>query len=206
MPIINTQIKGSGAAPSGKYQLFDTVKDDNNTNIGVVVGFHKDANDVEYAVVGLFATYRDYGKKYLSDNSSVITTYPVYTLLGGFVAKETATYNCDKTLEYAAANNLTSDAVTSARSNTFVIDGVTYAGQIPNVRELTFFLDNADKINAVDTTGTLDISNSLLYIPSSTQQHPTDKYIYMTNRSGISATSKTYTGFTICPVLEIPNA
>ena len=44
--------------PTGKYSLLDRVVDDSNNSIGIVVGFHFDANDVEYAVVCLDAAYR----------------------------------------------------------------------------------------------------------------------------------------------------
>ena len=79
-----------------KYKLLDRVyEDDNGDSIGTVVGFHYDANDVEYAIVALDAAYRLAQGQYLSTTIAV-GNLPYYSNTDVYGAKETATFKCDK--------------------------------------------------------------------------------------------------------------
>ena len=52
-------VPNGGPASHKKYKLLDRVYEDiNGDAIGTVVGFHVDANNVEYAIVALDAAYR----------------------------------------------------------------------------------------------------------------------------------------------------
>ena len=68
-------------------------EDINGDSIGTVVGFHVDANNVEYAIVALDAAYRLASGQYMSNNSAV-TGMTNYNNAGAYGAPETATDNC----------------------------------------------------------------------------------------------------------------
>lgn len=143
------------SAPTKKYNLLDRVKDDNNNEIGTVSGFFTDANNVEYAVVCLDAQYRLRWGTYCSDTKHVITGLPVYegiTDWGPWEAKETATFNTQKIIDYCSSSGATSDACSHCRSKSFTIDGTTYYGQLPNMIELNDIIRNHTALHTADPT------------------------------------------------------
>lgn len=142
------------SAPTKKYNLLDRVKDDSNNEIGTVSGFFTDANNVEYAVVCLDAQYRLEKGTYCSDTIHVITGLPVYdiTTWGPWEAKETATFNTQKIIDYCSSSGATSGACSHCRSKSFTIDGTTYYGQLPNMIELNDIIRNHTALDTADPT------------------------------------------------------
>lgn len=201
-------IEGGGS--SGKYQLLQRIKDDSNNEIGTVSGFFTDSNDVEYAVVCLDAQYRLASGKWCSYSSAVVTNMPIYNsnlnLWWYDDAKETATQNTQLILDYCTANGYTSTACSHCRSNSFVIDGTTYYGQLPNMREIFDIWRNRVQIETMDISAS---SQSLLNFSSarsvwsSTQYNSTGGW-YMYSSGSLHNFNKTWDYF-ICPVLELPN-
>lgn len=195
-----------GSVPSGKYQLFDRVKDDSNNEIGTVSGFFTDANNVEYAVVCLDAQYRLASGKYL-DSNILVTDLPQYQDLSLWSAGETATSNTEIILTFCAANNHTSTACTHCRSKSFTIDGNVYKGQLPNICELVDIIRQRIEINSADTSAS---SYSSLVIPTaaaiwSSNQYGNNYGWGVTQVGQASYSNKSLNSFVI-PVLEINNA
>jgi hypothetical protein len=192
---------------SGKYQLLERIKDDNNNEIGTVSGFFTDANDIEYAVVCLDAQYRNSSTQWISTGSTV-TNLPVYnySTWGPWSTQETATSNCDLILAYCNANNYTSTALSHCRSQSFVIGGITYYGQIPNAVELQGIANNWIEITNADTSlsnyPTLKLKNSIIW--SSNQTSSTYAW-YLTDDARFANYLKT-NNYMACPILEIPNS
>lgn len=205
MPIINQVVKGGGGSAPEPYPLLSRVKDDSNNEIGTVCGYHTDANNQKYAVVCLDAQYRSDNGQYLSAKAQVTGL----TLLGGVEMWEntdTATENCTKILNFISGTEYTSSAVTHCRSQSFVIGGITYYGQLPTIVELTDVFRHRTAINNADTSAS---QYSSLVIPnnkdawSSSQQNINVSWnISYINGSTGNAT-KTANDF-IIPVLEIP--
>ena len=199
----------SGGGGSGKYQRLERVKDDSNNEIGTVSGFFTDANDVEYAVVCLDAQYRDVAScQYLSSQTSV-TDLPMYNnALTAFWhhEKETATFNTQKILDFASSSGYTSTACSFCRGKSFVIDGTTYYGQLPNVSELFDIVDNMAAINNVDTSASSypNANFSSARTMWSSTQNATTKCYYIMTGGYVYWTQKTDYAST-CPVIEIPN-
>lgn len=191
---------------SGKYQLLDRVKDDTNTEIGTVVGFHKDASDNEYAVVALDAQYRLASGQYLSENVEVtgLALLANQTLWDN---ADTATSNCTKILDFADANNYTSTAVSHCRSKSFVVDNTTYYGQLPTIVELVMIFMNRTIINSKDTSAT---QYSSLIVPTnsacwSSTQRTTTNGLYVEYNGLITHKGKN-NNYMVLPILELPNA
>lgn len=202
----------SGGGSSGKYQLLQRVEDDNGNEIGTVSGFFTDANDVEYAVVCLDAQYRlstyESGGQW-SDSNGAVTDLPQYNALNpnAYEAKETATFNTQKILDWCSANNHSSSACSHCRSKNFTIDGTVYYGQLPNIVELIDIYKHQTSINAVDTSASSNPQEVLSFndnILSSTQCNLSDAWMF-DNNAYITTASKAYWCF-VTPVLEIPNA
>lgn len=206
-----TTIPSSGL--SGKYQLLERVKDDNNNEIGTVSGFFTDANDVEYAVVCLDAQYRLASSKLISDNIN-LTNLPMYNgnLVTGNIydAKETATSNCNLILVACASADpeSTSPAISHCRNQSFTVDGITYYGQVPNCLEVISIARNYNKIEILDTSAnsypTLNFSSARM-IWSCTYQSSYNFYYLYTSVLVETRPSILNGGF-VCPILEIPNA
>ena len=156
----------------GKYQLLSRVKDDSNNEIGTVVGYHTDANNVEYAVVCLDAQFRLASGQYLSENAFV-PELPILTNLDLWENAETATSICTKILDFATANGYTSPGVSHCRSKSFVIEGITYYGQLPTLGELIDIMRHRTAINNADTSAsqysTLILANNIGYFSSNQQ-------------------------------------
>lgn len=211
MAIINQVVSGGGSpTPSGKYQLLQRVTDDSNNEIGAVCGYHTDANDVEYAVVCLDAAYRLASGQIMSTKAA-ITGLPSYSNLSAYSAKETATYNCNKILEQCSVSGYTSSAITHCRGQSFIIDGVEYAGQVPTAMELLKVFEHREGINAIDPTST---ANPTLIIPNATttwastqynNQYVSNYFFMCTLRGDVTFDNPTVSAF-IIPILELPNA
>lgn len=207
--IINQIVKGSGGGSSGKYQLLQRVTDDTNTEIGTVVGFRKDSNNNEYAVVCLDARYRS--DQWFSLLSSGVEYGNVtYQYASVFKAKETATENCDAIVAVATAG-ITCDAVTQCRLNSFTIDSVTYYGQLPSMPELIDIMSYVDEINNADpdkdnpTYEYYLLAGSGSYWSSTQNGTSTSWQISSNATEPVRALSKTGANAGIAPVLELPN-
>lgn len=187
---------------SGKYELFQRVKDDNNVEIGTVVGFRKDSNNNEYAVVCLDKTYRSISYFTILSTATQITDLPHYTSMSAYEAPETATYNCDKILAQATASGLTSGAVSECRSHSFVIDGITYYGQVPSLVEMVYILLNRTTINTKDPSGSIS-TNSSFWTSNAAEGTSMWAYRYW---GELEQRVQTQNAICVMPILELPNA
>ena len=198
----------AGGGGSGKYQLLERIKDDSNNEIGTVSGFFTDANDVEYAVVCLDAQYRLASGAWCS-NTSAVTNMPIYDSVVSaniWNAKETATTNTQMILDFCTAQSATSTACTHCRTKSFTIDGTSYSGQLPNMREVLDIVTNYNNIESKDTSASTYTSTNFSSehaIWSSSQYKNTSGWS-SGNFGNMFGNSKT-TNYFICPVLEIPN-
>ena len=196
----------------GRYKLLDRIKDDSNNEIGTVCGFFTDANDNEYAVVCLDAQYRLASAAW-SSTSGTVTNLTEYSMNGAAVDliantyTDTATSNCDKILAWCSAGGYTSAAVSHCRSKSFVIGGITYYGQLPNLCELFYICANRAEISNADTSkssySSLDIATLASRTLSSSQCNSSNVW-YINFTGYVYLSSKTYSCF-VAPVLEIPN-
>lgn len=210
--VIGTYEGSGGGGSTGKYALLDRVEDDNGNEIGTVSGFFTDANDVEYAVVCLDAQYRLESATW-SSTSGTVTNLTEYGMNGAAVDliantyTDTATSNCDKILAWCTAGGYTSAAVSHCRSKSFVIGGITYYGQLPNLCELFYICANRAEISNADTSksrySSLDIATLASQIWSSSQCTSARAWIIRDNGS-VNYYAKTSNYF-VAPVLEIPN-
>ena len=206
MAIFNTIVQGGGSAPE-PYPLLSRVKDDSNNEIGTVCGYHTDANNQKYAVVCLDAQYRTNSVQYCSDNTTTVTNLPAYANASAFDAKETATFNCDKILDFCTLIGGSSSAVSHCRSKSFTIGGVTYYGQLPTINEVMMIFMNRTAINDLDTSASSYpgeiIQTSLFALWSSTQYSNQNGWV---GYSSISYDNKTRapSNYHAAPVLEIP--
>ena len=198
-----------GPATHRKFQVLDRVYDDvSGDSIGTVVGFHYDANDVEYAVVCLDAVYR---KNAVSLQAPAVTVPNLPTYGNAYSAescRETATFNCDKIMDWvnASPSDRAASGVQHCRSNTFYVGGVLYAGQVPTVMEMYKILEFGPEVNAADPTATSYSSNTIIgtrYYLSSIQGGSSSVWGW-TNQGTIINGIKNGTYFVV-PVLEIPN-
>lgn len=187
-----------------KYKVGDRVNDDSNNPVGTVSSIFTDGNGQRYAVVCLDAVNRLASGQYLSSNTTV-SGIPSYYTQEVWSAPETATTNTTAILATS-----TSSACTHCRSKTFTIGGVSYAGQLPNLNELTQIFVMRTVINTNDPTAT---QYSSLIIPTSTTTWSSTQYIntqtsatfgWIMGEAGITtAATKSENNF-IIPVLEIP--
>ena len=191
---------------SGKYALLDRVKDDSNNEIGTVSGFFTDANDVEYAVVCLDAQYRNLGLTWCSNSSTAVTNLPQYSNQTLYSTTETATFNTQKILDFCIAQSATSTACSHCRNKSFIIDGTTYYGQLPNIVEVIDIYRHSATIDSMDTSinsyPNVAISN-INFTPWSSNQFNAGNAWYLNGGGYIDTNSKTNTRDVI-PVLEIP--
>lgn len=192
---------------SGKYSLLERISDDSNNEIGTVCGFFTDANNVEYAVVCLDAQYRLEQGTYCSNTSTAVTDLPRYSIWAIWEAKETATFNTQKILDFCTAQSATSTACTHCRSKSFTIDGTTYYGQLPNIVELVDICKNYTAIQSADTSVS---QYSSLGLPRTSDRTWSSSQFNSSSGWFVSSTgspySNTKTGnYFVAPVLEIPN-
>ena len=164
LSVTGTYEGSGGGGGGGDYELLTRVTDDNNNEIGTVSGYITDNYGIKYAVVLLDAQYRLAKAVWCSVTSQAVTNLPTYSDNKLWSNKDTATFNTQKILDFCAAKSGTSSACTHCRSKSFVIDGVTYYGQLPSVNQMVDILRNRIALNAADTTAG---SYSSLIIPES---------------------------------------
>lgn len=204
-----------GGGSADKYKVGDRVNDDSNNPVGTVSSIFTDGNGDRYAVVCLDAVNRNRSTRYLY-NSGTVTGLPIYgqSTWGPWGATETATFNTQKILDYCAANNTDSSSCTHCRSKSFIIDGVTYYGQLPNVIEVMEIMKNFQLINNQDPTAST--SSTTNFSTGRNMWSSTQSAQYATSTSSSNAAFYGYFGGTIqdktkgdngvfaVPVLEIP--
>ena len=192
---------------SGKYSLLERISDDSNNEIGTVSGFFTDANDVEYAVVCLDAQYRLEKGTYCSNTSTAVTDLPMYSNWALWGAKETATFNTQKILDFCTAQSATSTACTHCRSKSFTIDGTIYYGQLPNIVELVDICKNYTAIQSADTSvsqySSLGLPRTSDRTWSSSQFNSVN--VWNVTTLGNTGSNSKISGYFVAPVLEIPN-
>lgn len=198
----------SGSSSGTRDVELTRIKDDSNNEIGTWFMNFADANGNEYKVVILDAQYRS-ASAYWCSQRSAVTDMPLYA--NAFSAwwydnaKETATTNTQLILDFCTAGGYTSTACSHCRSQSFTINGTTYYGQLPNMREVFDMWRHRVQIEQMDTSASSHSSTNLSlanYIWSSSQF--SYKYSwYFDNTGGLSGTVKP-NNFFACPVLEIP--
>lgn len=161
--------------------MYDLVTKTFLTNSGTgsfIAGPLQTSNDNNYAVVCLNAKYRTstnmtimsiVGENASVDNDTrlIISGLLTYSAQGneGYIGtswlekerlEESATVGTQKVLEYMNTDSTYySPAANNARSKSFIIDGVMYYGQIPNMSEVIQMLYMRSKIESTDPTRSL---------------------------------------------------
>ena len=194
---------GKALLAAEKLKVGNRINDDSNNPVGIVSSIFIDGSGNSYAVVCLDARYRLASGLYYQSQSS-ITGLPKYGLQANApYASETATFNTDKILAMAQ----TSTACNHCRSKSFVINGVTYYGQLPNLNEVGYIVAKRSMINNQDPSASdyssLTIQNNT-NMWSSTQRNTSRAYSLYSNIDYNNYSTKN-TGLFVCPVLEIPN-
>ena len=148
------------SSSNGVYSLGDRIG-----NMASFVGYFNSINPdtqvaQKYAVFVLDAAYR--GKRYWARNSSIpgsSVPLPEYNNSENALnSTESATYNTDLMYNTFSSSQLADSSFELCRNVSVVLDGITYYGQMPNLKELTLiagesgdsglahrqFLDNLD--------------------------------------------------------------
>lgn len=197
--------------PTKKYNLLDRVKDDNNNEIGTVVGFFTDANNVEYAVVCADAQYRDNNKSWCSDASALVSNLPVYDNLvtsNPWTATDTAEFNTQTIESYCIQSGFISDACDVCRRLYAVIDGITYLGALPNAIECEMIAKHFNDVELLDPSDPMMYASMRFTQPKlmwSSSQSAYNSAYYLYGNGFIATGTKTSATRFVCPVLEIPN-
>ena len=190
----------------GEFQL-TRVKDDSNNEIGTHICNFTDGNGNTYKVVVLDAQYRLDSAQWCSSTTTV-TNMPLYSDVATsnvWKATKTATENTQLILDYCTANGYTSSACTHCRSKSFVINGVTYYGQLPNMIELSEIAKNYNAIETMDTSASSNpsLNFSTAHVVWSSSQYNNLNVWRLSASGGFGSGSKA--GSCIAaPVLEIP--
>lgn len=202
--------EGSGGGGGGSDVPLTRIIDDNNNEIGTWFMNFTDSNGNVFKVICLDAQYRTTPTIWCSNTSSLVTNMPIYHegYSGWWYddAKETATENTQLILDYCAANNRTSTACSHCRSLSFSIGGVTYYGQLPNMREVFEMWHHRVGIESMDTSASTSTStnfstNRLIWAST---QYNTGSGWYLTDTGLVYDMSKNTNAFAACHVLEIP--
>ena len=199
----------SGGGGSGTTDVpLTRFKDDNNNEIGTHYMNFEDANGNVFKVIVLDAQYRNVLTKWCS-NRGTVTNMPIYNsnynLWWYDNAKETATQNTQLILDYCSAQGYTPFTCNHCRSKSFTINGTTYYGQLPNIREVFDMWRHRIQIEQMDTSASSNSStnfSSARWISSSNQFN--SNYCWcLVNTGPVYVNSKDNSYFT-CPILEIP--
>lgn len=205
---INSIPSGGGGSSGTTDVPLTRISDDNGNEIGTWYMNFEDANGNVFKVVLLDAQYRNSSAQWCSDRNTV-TNMPIYNssykLWWYDDAKETATQNTQLILDYCSAGSFTSTSCSHCRSQSFTIDGTTYYGQLPNMREVFDMWRHRVQIEQMDTSASSHSStnfSSARLIWSSSQYSSTYGWSLPTN-GYVTTYFKTNNNFA-CPVLEIP--
>lgn len=200
-----------GGGSGGKYKVGDRVTDDSDNPVGTVSSIFTDGNGDRYAVVCLDAVNRSAEEQWLTftDGVPLVTGMPKYdeSVNSWWYdnAKETATYNTQKILDFCSIQGIPSYACNYCRSKSFTIDGTTYYGKLPNIREVFNIWQNRVQIEQNDPTAeqysSTNFSSGRTFW-SSTQYSATSAWTFTSSGVIVSA-GKTLAKFVV-PVLEIP--
>ena len=207
--IVSPVIVNGSSTPSGTTDVpLTRISDDNGNEIGTWFMNFADANGNEYKVVCLDAQYRKASTQWCSDRNTV-TNMPLYNssynLWWYDNAKETATQNTQLILDYCSAGSFTSTSCSHCRSQSFTIDGTTYYGQLPNIREVFDMWRHRVQIEQMDTSASRHSStnfSSARNIWSSSQYNNT--YGWFLSNAGLMYDGAKASKNLACPVLEIP--
>lgn len=184
------------------------VSDDNGNEIGTWYCNFTDANGNTYKVILLDAQYRNSSAAWCSNTSTAVTNMPLYSNLKSsnvWEAGETATQNSQLILDFCTAQSVTSTACSHCRSKSFVIGGVTYYGQLPNLLEVSYIAKHYNQFDVLDTSASSQSSlnfSSARQIWSSSQYSSSSGWYINTNGYAFTNTKTLYCY--ACPVLEIP--
>lgn len=185
-------------------------KDDNNQEIGTHYMDFTDANGNKFKVIALDAAYMAYNLA-LAPGAGVVTDLPQYgdvTQSSVFDAKETATFNTQKIIDYYATTGRVSAVCEHCRSKSFVINGVTYYGQLPNFPELLGINKYMPTLASMDTSTPYDVNASYAATTnrwSSNQNNSQYFWILATSPDKALYRRSSQNTYTVTnPVLEIP--
>lgn len=202
--------EGSGGGGGGDITL-TRISDDNGNEIGTHYMNFEDANGNVYKVIVLDAQYRNASTQWCSDRRTIVTNMPIYNynydLWWYDNAMETATQNTQLILNYCSADSFTSTSCSHCRSKSFTIGGVTYYGQLPNMREVFDMWRHRVQIEQMDTSASSHSSTNFSRgrsIWSSSQYSSTNGW-YFSSNGNVNTNTKSSYNFA-CPVLEIPNS
>ena len=121
-------------------------------------------DNMEYAVVCLDSTNRATGQSLFNNYTTKMVGIPTLSLTDNtdtiYSLSQTATENTNAILATATSTGSTSAVANYVRSKSFVIDGNTYYGQIPNAVELLDIYTNRSAINSLDSSGNINNSYS----------------------------------------------
>ena len=204
----NYEGSGGGGSSGTTDVPLTRISDDNGNEIGTWYMNFEDANGNLFKVICLDAQYRNDTTQWCSDKN-LVTNMPIYNINKDLWwydnAKETATQNTQLILDYCSAGGYTSTACSHCRSKSFTINGTTYYGQFPNMREFFDMYRHRTQLTQMDNTASSHSSTSLLMTNSfwsSTQQY--DKYCWYLDVNGRTNTVTKVGSNITCPVLEIP--
>ncbi len=200
--------EGSGGGSGTTDVPLTRFKDDTNTEIGTHYMNFVDGNGNTYKIIVLDAKYRLESSQWCSERDYVTNMPTYYDNLSAWWydnTKETATQNTQLILDYCSANGYTSTSCSHCRSKSFTINGTTYYGQLPNMREVFDMWRHRVQIEQMDTSANTSTStnfSSKHHIWSSTQANNMSGW-YIANSGQVNITLKG-SGYFACPVLEIP--
>ena len=190
-----------------EFQL-TRISDDNGNEIGTWYCNFVDGSGNEYKVVCLDAQYRNASTQWCSDRNTV-TNMPIYdsnyNLWWYDNAMETATQNTQLILDYCSAGGFTSTSCSHCRSQSFTINGTTYYGQLPNMREVFDMWRHRVQIEQMDTSASSHKSTnfSSVRVIWSSSQYARANGLSLYSAGTVLNLSKS-NGNSACPVLEIP--
>ena len=207
--VVSPVIVNGSSTPSGTTDVpLTRISDDNGNEIGTWYMNFVDGNGNTYKVIVLDAQYRNASAQWCSDMNTVTNMLIYnsnYNKWWYDNAMETATQNTQLILDYCSAGSFTSISCSHCRSQSFTIDGTTYYGQLPNIRELFDMWRHRVQIEQMDTSASSHSSTnfSAARIIWSSSQY-SSAYGWCLNSFGSVYSNYKTTKYFACPVLEIP--
>lgn len=202
--------EGSGGGGGGDVTLA-RVSDDNGNEIGTYYMDFVDSSNNSYKVIVLDAQYRN-ASTYWCSSSDIVTNMPIYdsnyNLWWYDNAMETATQNTQLILDYCSKTGFDIDSTSCShcRSQSFTIDGTTYYGQLPNMREVFDMWRHRVQIEQMDTSASSHSSTNFSSARNiwSSSQWSSNHGLCLFSRGSVGIDFKAENYFA-CPVLEICN-